>query len=103
MKSLLLRTAVAIGTLLAVHAAAYADPVMGGTLRFARNAHHLTQPHFCPPAWIVSDCRFAIVACILRRDCLPKHALPFDIAHIVPLIRACAFQSGHDSTRSSQR
>jgi peptide/nickel transport system substrate-binding protein len=37
MKSLLLRSAVALGTLFAVHAAAYADPVMGGTLRFARN------------------------------------------------------------------
>jgi peptide/nickel transport system substrate-binding protein len=37
MKSFLLRTAVALGTLFAVHAAAYADPVMGGTLRFARN------------------------------------------------------------------
>ena len=37
MKSLLLRTVVALGTLFVVHAAANADPVMGGTLRFARN------------------------------------------------------------------
>ncbi|MCB8882568.1 ABC transporter substrate-binding protein [Acidisoma cellulosilytica] len=37
MKSLLLRTAFAFGTLFTVHATAYADPVMGGTLRFARN------------------------------------------------------------------
>ena len=37
MKSLLLRTVFAVGTLLAAHAAAHADPVIGGTLRFARN------------------------------------------------------------------